>query len=87
MADKETKSTYSQDKKASPQADAPKRAPKAPVVVTPRPVTKDEKKFTFERWAARKGIPSHHRAGMRAFVSNPDKMRSQEEWDSCFLTY
>lgn len=54
----------------------------------PRPAPKLPKKlFTFDQWAARNGVPTHHRGGMRAFVENPNKPRSLEDWDMAFLDY
>lgn len=58
-----------------------KDSPANPPVIT-RP-----KKYTFEKWAARKGIPVHHRPGLRAYVKTINKLRTLEDWDECFKAY
>ena len=45
------------------------------------------KRYSFEQWAARNGVPSHHRGGRRAYVNNVSKHRTLEEWDECFKGY
>jgi len=45
------------------------------------------KRYSFEQWAARNGVPSHHRGGLRAYVNNVSKHRTLEEWDECFKGY
>lgn len=60
--------------------------PFSPAVVAP--VKKPVRKITFEQFVARqKHIKKHHVAGLRAFVSNPDKLRSEEEWKTLFSNY
>lgn len=43
--------------------------------------------YTFEQWAQRRGVPSHHKGGLRAYVPNVNKSRTLEEWDACFKDY
>jgi hypothetical protein len=64
-------------------------APKKEVVVSKRSKrVRPPKLYSFEQWAARKGIPPHHRGGLRAFVKkNPDRHRTEEQWDECFKGY
>ena len=71
---------------------APKRVEKAAPSPISSPVritnARPEKLLSFEQWAARKGIPSHHRGGMRAFVKkNPSRHRTAEQWDACLVGY
>jgi hypothetical protein len=51
------------------------------------PVEVPAKNLSFEQWASRRGIRSHHRGGLRAYVSNVSKHRTLEEWDECFRGY
>lgn len=53
-------------------------------IVAPKKV---EKAYSFEQWAKRRGVPKHHHGGMRAFVKNPNKSRSLEQWDKLFANY
>jgi hypothetical protein len=55
-----------------------KVAPSQPVPV---------KRYSFTQWAARNGVPAHHRGGLRAFVNNVKKQRTLAEWDACFEGY
>jgi hypothetical protein len=45
------------------------------------------KRFTFEQWAVQKGLKEHHKAGMKAFCKNPNKLRTVEDWDKAFEGY
>lgn len=75
-------------KKAAPKKAAPKKAAtKAAPKKKKRSVVKPVKRFSFEQWAARRGVKEHHRGGLRAFVKNPNKYRTLEEWDKCFVGY
>lgn len=57
--------------------------PKPVVEVKPEP-----RRISIEQYAARKEhIRPQHIGGLRAFVTNPDKFRSEEEWDSLFKNY
>ena len=69
------------EKKAAFKA-APKKRKAAP-----KPPAKPVKKYSFEQWASRRGVKSHHRAGLRAFITNSTKHRTLEEWDACFIGY
>jgi hypothetical protein len=57
--------------------------------VRPSPVVmlKPQKLYSFDQWATRRGVPTHHRGGMRAFVKQPDKQRTLEQWDECLKGY
>ena len=66
-----------------PKADKKVSAPAKPVPVKTAPV----KRYSFVQWAARNGVPAHHRGGLRAFVTNVSKHRTLEEWDKCFEGY
>jgi hypothetical protein len=49
---------------------------------------KPEKKITFEQFVARNAsIKKHHAAGLRAFVKNPDKLRTEKEWQRVLNNY
>ena len=53
-----------------------------------RPVVLKVKKLTFEQYVARRNhIRSHHVAGLKAFVKNVEKLRTEAEWDSVFSSY
>lgn len=65
----------------------PKLAFKKLKARTTLPAAPKPKLYTFDQWAARKGVPQHHRGGMRAFVSNVNKSRSLEAWDKLFSEY
>lgn len=53
----------------------------------PVPITIKVKRYSFEKWAARRGVKSHHRPGLKAYVKNVNKLRTLEEWDECFKGY
>ena len=55
----------------------------------PKPVqlVRPPKTYSFDQWASCKGVPKHHRRGMRAFVKNPNRQRTLEQWDACFIGY
>lgn len=67
-------------KKAAPKKAAKKAAPKKAAV-------KPSRRYSFEQWASRRGVKAHHRGGLRAFIKNPDKPRTLEDWDACFKGY
>lgn len=48
---------------------------------------KKAKRYSFEKWAARNGVKPHHKAGLKAFVKNINKLRTLAEWDECFKGY
>lgn len=80
MADEEDKVIVEDSKKSdSKKKAAPAKA--ASVKVEPA------KSYSFAQWAARRGVPAHHRGGRRAFVNNVNKHRTLEEWDKCFEGY
>lgn len=62
----------------------PKKKAQPAVASSP---SKPAKRFSFEQWAARMGVPGHHRGGLRAFVNNVSKHRTLQEWDECFKAY
>jgi hypothetical protein len=73
-----------EDLKVAPKKAAPKKrkaAAKRP------PVTKPVKRYTFEQWAARRGVKNHHRGGLRAFIKNSTKPRTLADWDLGFKGY
>lgn len=72
-----------EEKARSYSKKAPKKSPRAEPVVVVRP----PKMYSFEQWAARRGVPKHHCRGMRAFVKNPNRTRTLEMWDECFVGY
>jgi hypothetical protein len=73
---------------AEPKTKAPKKAaPKKRKVAAKRPVTKPAKRYTFDQWAARRGVKNHHRGGLRAFIKNSKKPRTLEDWDLGFKGY
>lgn len=61
----------------------PKAKVKAVKPVRPAPA----KRYSFTQWAARNGVPAHHRGGLRAFVNNVSKHRTLSDWDKCFEGY
>lgn len=63
-----------------------KSAPAPAKKVAAAPVKK-EKRFSFDKWAARRGVKKHHKAGLMAFVKNVNKLRTLEEWDQAFKGY
>lgn len=79
-----TKTTSSSSSKATTAP--PKRAATTKKRKKKR-VQKPEKKYSFEQWASRRDVPQRHRGGLRAFISNPQKIRTLTEWDKCFETY
>jgi hypothetical protein len=73
---------------AKSEAKAVKAAPKKRKVAAKRPpVTKPVKRYTFEQWAARRGVKNHHRGGLRAFIKNSTKPRTLADWDLGFKGY
>jgi hypothetical protein len=49
---------------------------------------KPEKKITFAQFVARNAsIKKHHASGLRAFVKNPDKLRTEKEWQRVLQNY
>lgn len=59
-------------------------APVKKVAAAPK---KKAKRYSFDKWAARRGVKKHHKAGLMAFVKNVNKLRTLEEWDECFKGY
>ncbi len=55
--------------------------------VTPAQKIVSDRRYTFTQWAVRRGKKPQHQPGMKAFVKNPDKPRTIEEWDKLFVTY
>lgn len=43
--------------------------------------------ISFEQWALNHGIPTTHFRGMKAFVSNPSRPRTEAAWDAAFANY
>jgi hypothetical protein len=83
----DTPKTYA--KKVSPKKAETKSAPKkaAKKEVAKAAPTKPARRYSFEQWASRRGVKAHHRGGLRAFIKNPDKPRTLEDWDACFKGY
>lgn len=75
-------------KKTAPKKAAKKAAPKkAATKVAVKAAPKPSRRYSFEQWASRRGVKAHHRGGLRAFIKNPDKPRTLEDWDACFKGY
>ena len=55
--------------------------------VTPAQKIVPGKRYTFTQWAVRRAKKPHHQPGLRAFVKNPNKARTIEEWDKLFEKY
>lgn len=55
--------------------------------VTPAQKIVPNRRYNFIQWAVRRGVKTRHQPGMRAFVKNPNKPRTIEEWDKLFETY
>lgn len=83
--DSSSKSSSSGSKKSS-SFSVKKSTPAPAAKVKPLPA-RPEKTYSFDQWAARRGVPTHHRGGMRAFVTNHKKPRTLEAWDVCFKDY
>jgi len=74
--------------KVAPKAAKKKAAPKAAKKVAAKAApAKPSRRYSFEQWASRSGVKAHHRGGLRAFIKNPDKPRTLEDWDACFKGY
>jgi len=71
---------------AAPKKEAPKKAPAKKKAVAKK-ATKPVKRYSFDQWASRREVKARHRGGLRAFVTNPRKHRTLEEWDKCFIGY
>lgn len=61
--------------------------PEPVAVEAPAPVRVRKNFITFAQWAKSKGVPSRHFAGMQAFLPNPDRSFTSEEWDEIFSKY
>lgn len=64
-----------------------KRVGGVQIDVTPARKAVPGKRYSFTQWAVRRAVKTRHQPGMRAFVQNPSKSRTLEEWDSLFETY
>lgn len=57
----------------------------------PAPPAKQKKKkkkgLSLTQYASRKNIKARHLGGLRAFIKNPSRLRSLEEWDAAFKNY
>ena len=73
--------------KPAPKKPAVKKAVKKAAPPVRKAAVKPAKRYSFEQWASRRGVKEHHRGGLRAFVKNPAKPRTLEEWDKCFVGY
>ena len=85
--------------KPTAESVAAKPAPKPQAKPAPKPVAKPAPKpalkpkpapvamFTFDRWFASTGKPSHWKGGMRKFVKNLKGKRTAEQWDALFQDY
>ena len=60
--------------------------PLAPVEAV-APVRVRRNVISFTQWAKQKGVKSRHFAGMQAFLTNPDRSLTLEEWDEIFSKY
>jgi hypothetical protein len=90
-SDKKTEETAT-EKKPSRRPSRKSSEAKAAPVKTPPPVppvvrARRGKMYTFEQWAKRRGIPTRHKGGLRAYVDNVNKPRTLEEWETCFKDY
>ena len=62
--------------------------PKPPLPVEAvAPVRVRRNEITFTQWAKQKGIKTRHFAGMQAFLTNPDRPLTSQEWDEIFSKY
>lgn len=64
----------------------PVNTPK-PAPIPVRKVQKPVRRVSFEQWASRRSIKDSHKAGLRAYVKNPNVPRSLEMWDKVFSDY
>lgn len=71
----------------APKKVAPKKAPAKKKKAVAKKVAKPVKRYSFDQWASRRAVKERHRGGLRAFVKNPGKHRTLEEWDKCFVGY
>lgn len=75
--------------KAAEEAE-PEREPE-PVVVQQPVVSQAPKRrvrgLSLAQYAAQRQVKRHHLGGMRAFIKNPDRVRTLEEWDKVFRDY
>lgn len=62
-------------------------APAAPSAEEPARIAPVERRISFDQWAARSNIPAHNRRGRRAFVKNPDALRTLAEWNTLFKNF
>lgn len=89
MAEEEVTEEVSEPVEEAPEPARKKRrqARKAAKAAKSRAPRKKVKRFSFSKWAARRDIPWHNRAGLAASVPNVEKPRTLEEWDECFKGY
>ena len=86
MAEEETE-TKVEDLEVAPAPPKKKSSAKSKTASPPPAPAPVAKRYSFTQWAARRGIPAHHRGGLRAFVNNVNKHRTLEDWDKCFEGY
>lgn len=87
MADESFESSVEsspQPKKKSSRKSSSASTPARKVQVVP---PRSSRKVSFDAWAKRRGVKEHHKGGLRAFVSQPDKLRTLQEWDREFENY
>jgi len=66
----------------------PKEAPKAKAPAKKaRVIPALPKCVSFTVWASMNGVKDSHRAGMLAFLKNPNQPRPLSVWDSLFKDY
>jgi hypothetical protein len=80
---------YEKEEEAEkPKKRAYKKAePEVVLVAAKEEKAMPDKRYSFEQWASRNGVPVRHRRGMRAFVKNPDSNRTLVAWTECFKGY
>ena len=66
---------------------APAVVAEAPVQVAVAAPASPARRVSFEQWAAKRSIKDNHKRGMRAFVKNPDRLRTIADWDEAFKAY
>lgn len=86
-APRKRKTTKKAEPKMAEEVVVEEKAEPAPVAKKAAAPVKKAKRYSFDKWAARRGVKQHHKAGLMAFVKNVNKLRTLEEWDECFKGY
>jgi len=93
MTDYKAKDKVEDKKPVEPVVEKPKA--KAAPIKSSKPAVKKQsvklvkpaKKVTFSQYAALRQIKVRHRAGMKAFIRNPNLPRTVADWDKCLKGY